>query len=64
MLVKEIIKTDADLIPDYKNKTLTVRLHPLSTPRTNRAARKLAEFLTETETVYPNTDLTLIYKML
>jgi hypothetical protein len=64
MLVKEIIKTDADLIPDYENKTLTVRLHPLSTPRANRAARKLAEFLTETEAVYPNTDLTLIYKML
>ena len=64
MLVKEIIKTDADLIPDYQNKTLTVRLHALSTPRANRAVEKLCELLTETETVYPDTELTLIYKML
>ncbi len=64
MLVKEIIKTDADLIPDYENKSLTVRLHSLSTPRANRAAKKLCDLLNDTETLYPNTDLTLIYKML
>jgi len=64
MLVKEIIKTDADLIPDYDKKSLTVRLHSLSTPRANRAAQKLCDLLNDTETVYPDTDLTLIYKML
>ena len=62
MLVKEIIKSDADLIPDYKNKTLTVRLHSLSTPRANKAVLELCKVLNETETLYPNTNLKLIYK--
>jgi len=64
MLVKEIIKSDADLIPDYSNKTLTVRLHSLSTPRANQVAKKLCNFLNETETIYPDTNLKLIYKIL
>jgi hypothetical protein len=63
MLVKEIIKSDADLIPDYTNKTLTVRLHTLSTPRANNAVRELCSVLNDTETIYPQTDLRLIYEM-
>ena len=62
MLVKEIIDSDADLIPDYNNKTLTVRLHSLSTPRANQAASELCKILNESETVYPKTDLRLIYE--
>lgn len=64
MLVKEIVKTDADLQPDYENKTLTVRLHSLSTPRANKAAEQICRFLNETETVFPGTELRLIYKTL
>ena len=63
MLVKEIIQSDADLIPDYGNNTLTVRLHMLSTPRANRAVTELCKILNDTETVYPNTNLKLIYEM-
>lgn len=63
MLVKEIIQSDADLIPDYGNNTLTVRLHTLSTPRANRAAMELCKILNDTETVYPNTNLKLVYEM-
>jgi hypothetical protein len=62
MLVKEIIKSDADLIPDYNNNTLTVVLHCLSTPRANRAAENLCDILNATETIYPGTELKLIYK--
>jgi hypothetical protein len=62
MLVKEIIKSDADLNPDYENKTLTIRLHSLSTPRANRAAVSLCEILNDTETIYPGTNLRLIYE--
>ena len=64
MLVKEIIACDADLIPDYKNKTLTIILHSLSTPRANKAVHELCDILNATETVYPGTELTLIYKTL
>jgi hypothetical protein len=62
MLLKEIFSTHADLYPDYANKTLTVTLHTLSSPRANQAAEKLCEFLNQTETEYPYTDLKLIYK--
>jgi hypothetical protein len=62
MLVKNIIDSDADLIPDYGRKTLTVRLHSLSTPRANHAAKELCTILNETETLYPGTDLKLVYE--
>ena len=62
MLLKDIIKSDADLIPDYTNNTLTVVLHSLSTPRANRAIEELCVILNATETIYPATNLKLIYK--
>lgn len=64
MLVKEIVQTDADLKPDYESKILTVRLHSLSTPRANRAVERLCQLFNETETVFPGTDLRLIYQTL
>jgi len=61
-LVQEILKSDADLIPDYQNNTLTVTLHTLSTPRANLAVNKLCLLLNETQTIYPQTNLRLIFK--
>jgi hypothetical protein len=62
MLVKQIIKNNADLCPDYENKTLTVTLHSLSAPRFNLAVEKITDLLNQTETIFPGTDLKLIYK--
>lgn len=62
MLLKEIFTANADMTPDYENKTLTITLHSLSTPRATQAAKKLCDFLNETETVYPYTNMRLIYK--
>jgi len=62
MLIKQIFNTTADLIPDYVNLTLTVRLYSLSTPRANEAAEKLCTLLNDTETVFPGTNLQLIFK--
>lgn len=62
MLVKQIIQNNADLLPDYENKTLTVVLHTLSAPRFNEAAAQLAELLNQTETIFPGTDLQLKFK--
>jgi len=62
MLVKQIISTHADIIPDEANKTLTIKLHALSARRFNQAAEKLAEKLTETETVFPGTEMKMIFK--
>lgn len=62
MVVKQIIAANADLIPDYENNTLTVVLHSLSANRFNHAATELTDLLNETETIYPGTNLKLIYK--
>ena len=62
MIVKQIIQNNADLIPDYQNKTLTVVLHSLSAPRFNMAAAKLADILNQTETIFPGTNLSLKFK--
>ena len=62
MFIKQIIGSNADIIPDHENKTLTVRLHGLSFPRFNTAAHHLAQLLNETETVFPGSDLRLIFE--
>jgi hypothetical protein len=62
MLAKEIIQGDADMIPDYEKRRLTIRLHSLSTPRANKAAQELCAILNDTETLYPGTDLKLTYE--
>jgi hypothetical protein len=62
-LVKSIIKSKGDILPNYQQKTLTIKLYTLSTPRDNRALEKLCELLTSSETIYPGTELRLIYKL-
>ena len=61
-ILKEIFTSDADMIPDYQNKTLRIRLHSLSTKRANEVVKKLCEILNETQTCFPTTDLKLIYE--
>lgn len=61
-ILKEIFTTDADLIPDYKNGELIVRLHSLSTPRANEAVKNLCSLLNDTKSVFPYTNLTLVYQ--
>jgi hypothetical protein len=62
-LVRELMRTPADLHPDLAAKTLTVRLHPLPSRLQDAAARHLAEELTATETVFPGTDLRLVFSL-
>ena len=62
-LLREIFTTEADLIPDEADGTLTVRLHHLTNRASDEAARILAEHLNLTETVYPGTNLRLVYKL-
>ena len=62
MILKEIFTSDADMIPDYANKKLVIRLHSLSTPRANQAVKELCSVLNETETFFPLTNLMLVYE--
>ena len=61
-LARQIFQTEANLIADLESKTLTVQVHAMSTPREDAALEHLCAELTETQTKYPGTDMTLVYK--
>jgi hypothetical protein len=54
-ILKEIFSSDADMIPDNQNQTLTIKLHSLLTPRANQAVKELCSFLNQTEICFPGT---------
>jgi len=62
MVVKQIIKANADLIPNYQNRTLTIKLYSLSANRYNKAVDKITSLLNETETIFPGTNLKMIFQ--
>ncbi len=62
-LVRQIFETEADLLPDETNKTLTIRIHHLTQAAHDLVLEKLCDALNETQTVFPGTDLTLIFKI-
>jgi hypothetical protein len=62
MLVKQIIGTPANILPNQQDKTLTVTLHSLSSNRYNEALGNLISVLNDSETVFPGTDLKMIFK--
>ena len=62
-LIRELFETEADLIPDYEQGILTVKLHHLSSRKLDDASRFLAERLNAAEALYPGTNLRLVYKM-
>jgi len=63
MVVKQIIKSNADLNPDYGMNTLTVTLHSLAAARYNHAAAELTKLLNQTETIFPGTNLKMIFEI-
>jgi len=62
-LVRELMRATADLHPNLEAKTLTVCLHPFPSRLQDEAVRHPAEELTATETVFPGTDLRLVFKL-
>src|SRR5437016_5759698 len=62
-LLRQIYSTEADLLPDADHKTLTVRLHHLTQAVHDQALLRLCDELNATETIFPGTDLRLIYKL-
>jgi hypothetical protein len=62
-LLRDVFTSDADLIPDEETKTLTVRLHHFTNPMSDKAVRTLCETLNESETIYPGTEMRMIYKL-
>jgi transposase-like protein len=61
-LIREMLLTSADILPQPEDHRLLVRLHSLANPRSNDALAKLCETLTALEVRYPGTELTLVYQ--
>jgi len=62
-LLCAIYTTAVDLFPDPAAGTLTVRLHRMASRAHDTAVAALCEELTATETVYPGTNLRLVYEL-
>ena len=62
-LLRAIYSTEVDIIPDPQAKTLTIRLHPLANTSSDHALRHLCTELNSTETLFPGTELRLIYEL-
>ena len=62
-LLQALYQSEADLLPDHQQGTLTVQLHHLANPRFDKVIRKLCEDLNATETRFPGTKLLLVMKL-
>ncbi len=61
--LRSIYQTEADILPDYNSKTLTIKLHHLANHSSDKSLEHLCEELNETKTLFPGTPLQLIYKV-
>jgi hypothetical protein len=62
-LLRAIYSTEVDIVPDPHAKTLTIRLHPLANASCDLALRHLCAEINATETLFPGTELRLIYDL-
>jgi hypothetical protein len=62
-LLRAIYSTEVDMVPDPQAKTLTIRLHPLANQCSDDAIKHLCAEINSTETLFPGTDLRLIYEL-
>jgi len=62
-LLSALYRTEADLVPDEKAGTLTVRVHHQANRCHDEIIRHLCHELNQTETVFPGTSLRLVYEM-
>jgi predicted nucleic acid-binding Zn-ribbon protein len=62
-LIRSLYSTEADLLPDENAGTLTVRVHHQANRCTDEVIRHLCIELNQTETVFPGTNLRLVYKL-
>ena len=58
-LLRDLFRSEADILPDLENNVLKVRVHAMANPRSNRAIEHLIAHLNDTEMAYPGTKLQL-----
>jgi hypothetical protein len=62
-LLRDLFRSEADLVPDLDEGVLRVHVHPMSNPRSDRAIAHLLDQLNAAEFNYPGTNLRLVYSI-
>ena len=62
-LLRQVFNNEVDLVPDLTANTLMVRLHNLTQAAHDKAVVQICIALNETRTVFPGTNLTLIFQI-
>lgn len=62
-LLRNLFTMEADLLPNETDQTLTVQLHHFTNPMSDKIIQSLMNHLNQTETLYPGTNLRMIFKM-
>ncbi|MCP4762716.1 MAG: hypothetical protein GY870_13135 [archaeon] len=59
---KRCVRLKGDLIPNYQENILTIKLYTMSTQRENLALKQIIDVVNNSETKFPGTDLVLRYE--
>ena len=62
-LLRDLFRSDADIIPNCDTKVLDIHIHTLANPRSNRAIQQLLDHLNATESTFPGTEFRLHYSI-
>ena len=62
-LMRKLYSSDADIETDNVNKILTVKIHNTNHWADDKILQYLCDNLNETQTVFPDTNLTIQYKL-
>ena len=62
-LLRDLYRSDADIIPHTDERRLEIRIHTLANPRSNRAIQQLLDHLNATESTFPGTEFRLQYAL-
>lgn len=62
-LLQAVYKTEVDLLPDYENEILKVRLHHIANKSSSETLRHLCSELNATNTLFPATNLRMVYEL-
>ena len=57
--MRDLFRSEADILPDLENDVLEVRVHAMVNPRSNRAIQHLIAHLNAADMAYPGTKLKL-----
>ena len=62
-LIRDVLRSPADLLPDPSSNTLHVRLHSFASARQNKAVQHLLDHLNNSDCKAPGSNLTLRYSL-